>query len=214
MKRSTKILSLIFIILIIALIRIIFLQNKTIKKYSIKYRNYEMGAGTTTYKDFSNLKTLETEYSYSSITYGPDTEFVLLNNKETQKKFIYNETNLSSSLITAYQGKRKGFSIELSEENVEPKVLIKNCATDSKGNPLDAVIGLSNYKSYAINKEEEEEKTRIKLSTANGINQETDPESPIAVSDTTTAVVLLTTPSLFSVQFSLTKLSVQISLPL
>lgn len=188
MKRSTKILSLIFIILIIALIRIIFLQNKTIKKYSIKYRNYEMGAGTTTYKDFSNLKTLETEYSYSSITYGPDTEFVLLNNKETQKKFIYNETNLSSSLITAYQGKRKGFSIELSEENVEPKVLIKNCATDSKGNPLDAVIGLSNYKSYAINKEEEEEKTRIKLSTANGINQETDPESPIAVSDTTTAV--------------------------
>ena len=33
----------------------------------------------TTYRDFGELGMLSSEYSYSSINYGPDTRFVLLN---------------------------------------------------------------------------------------------------------------------------------------
>lgn len=144
MKRSTKALSLILFILILVLGGLCLTRIKNSKISKLEKRDY-----LTTYKDFSELKTLDSEYSYSSITYRADTSFELLNT--SKKEFTVVSPTPESCKINL--GNKTIYSdyIEFGE-NTTIKYLIKNCAEDSQGNILDVIITLSGLKTFNTSK--------------------------------------------------------------
>lgn len=138
------ILIIMFEILLIFMFKIICSEKQQITNYSIKYKEYNMGQGTTTYKDFSKLQTLDTAYSYSSIRRSKDTKYIILNNPKNKKEF----TRANDGFELESLNEKTGFSIAMYKSDSIAKVLIENCATDANGNSLDVVITLSDFKSF------------------------------------------------------------------
>ena len=171
MVKKRRILYIILFILIIIIIKNFSIKSPN-KENILKDIEYGMGNGTTTYKDFSDLKNLDTEYSYSSINYREDTTFVLLNRK--QDGFTYTDDK-----TVGISGKR-GFVLEIDNSKANPKILIKNCAVGENGVLLDVVVELSNYKAF---KSSSNDRQYVQLATISNFTQETNQTKPIAFCD-------------------------------
>ena len=192
MKKSTKILSFILIVLLIILGKYTLGKKTKTKVTLIKDVEYQMKAnssstGTTRYYDFSSLNELSAQYAYSSLRYTRDTRFKLLNKRQGSNygfEATVDETkwNPSSVVIvfgdkirTDDNGNTTTTRLKTKDDTVV-KLLITNCATNNENEMLDVVITLSKYKSFSKNKQNE-----VNFQVYKSINTETNQRSPISI---------------------------------
>ena len=199
MVKKRRILYIILFLLLIVIAKIFSIKS-TNKEIELKDIKYEMGDGKTTYRDFDQLKCLDTEYSYSSINYRENTQFVLLNSTNN-RNFEYN-SNEGTGVIGKNGKEIKGILLRLTS-NANPKVLIKNCAVGSEGQLLDVVIELSNYKAYRRDNNDHKEQF-VQLRTTDAIIQETAQNGPICADDTNTTQYTIHNKIGSPISFSLT----------
>lgn len=125
----------------IALIIILFGKNffGTVE-YTITLKNIKY---MTIYKDWSELNTLSSEYSYSSIVRTEKTRELVLNRKSKSD----NEHNFISDINEMYKTK---VGIKKGDMDTK-KILLTNCAFDKDGNELDVIITISDFLAYTNN---------------------------------------------------------------
>ncbi len=116
---------------------------------SIKQKYAESTASQTEYFDYGSIKTIQDDYSYSSIYLTSETEIKLIKQEGagTVAKGTYNNQETFQSI----SGMKPGSSI---------KVLITKCAVNKKAEVLDVVLTVDNVKVF----EGQEEKGQIYFS--------------------------------------------------
>lgn len=190
MKKNTKILLSVLIFLGFILCGICF--EKVVKFEKIKISSVDKINYLTVYKDFSEIKGLSSEYSYSSITLNQNTDIVLLN---TDFQYIQNETDFANAsnpggystkdyipvvdknnnIIDSLEYLKVKYIANNKEQgkNFEVKYLITNCARDKDNNPLDIIVTFSEFKSFYNNKT-----TSMNFYFGKNFSEETDQMNP------------------------------------
>ncbi len=196
MKKSTKILSFILIVLLIILGKCVLIKNNQTTTLLLKDKEFKMnepGSGTgnrTKYYDFSALNELDTQYAYSSLKYTANTRFMLLNKNQSGFKANVNSgTGKADGNISVYFGDIENNDGTITKTNTksdtEVKILITNCATNSQNEDLDVIITLSKYRTYRHkNKATDRDNSvqgGISFSIASGIIIENQQEKPISI---------------------------------
>ena len=89
-------------------------------------------ASASSYKDWSELTSIDNDYSYSTLFYTKDTKFYV--NASEGANITYS-LNGPEDMVTPY--------IELLDTNKSAQVIITNCGVDKEGNVLSAVLDIA-----------------------------------------------------------------------
>ena len=137
LKKLNKLI--IFTILIIISIIITIPKSNTYEnEVSASQKYAESTASQTEYFDYGSIKTIQDDYSYSSIYLTSETEIKLISN-------IGEKNNITNS---TYNEKQTFASASNLKPGSEIKVLITNCAVNKKAEILDVVLTVNNIKLF------------------------------------------------------------------
>jgi len=119
--------------------------------------NVKAAAEVTDYYDYSELKSLSINYSYSTILINEDTEIKIVEDKTTG-------TIKKTGLNTIGDKELPDITLKAGQEAV---FIITNCAVNKFGEKLDVVITINNVHTYDT--ENLKETPRIKITLQNSI---------------------------------------------
>ena len=134
MKKQNKIIAL--VIAAITMLSVFGITLTTYVKDGGKLKSDVSGGlnrtGTTVYKDWSQLSSIDNDYSYSTLFYTKDTKFYT--NASNGVEVTYT-TNGPENMVTPY--------INMLNTNDTVQVIITNCGVDEDGNVLSAVLDVT-----------------------------------------------------------------------
>ena len=117
------------------------------------------GVGSTSYKDWSRLTSVDNDYSYSTLIYTNSTKIYANMNPNDASEENKSSVKVSTSKLT---NNKATPVITLYGLNSEAEIIITDCAIDQEGNKLSAVL-----KVRTIEKWLESKNARTKLSIDN-----------------------------------------------
>ena len=139
MENKNKKKTLIIFFILITLSLVIFALNNlkitTVESSSGKINKNLAPATNTVYKDWSSIKMIEEDYSYSTIYYSSDTEITLIKNDGTETWDTVNE--IKTPYVELHTGQ-------------EMILLITNCAVNRNGQTCDVVVKINNVKEWEV----------------------------------------------------------------